>query len=657
MKKLFLILLFVSKILNAQFLELMQTDGRKAKNWYVDKDANGNGDATNWTNASTSLSSLKWNKIKGGDTILVSGGADSSVYGKQIIYQKGTYKTAVTIKKSTDESHDGKVIFSNSDNNESYAFLMYETSNIKLENITFKSSAVRDTLVNTRVISIGDCNDIWVNNCNVISDGHANPFYSSGGERIKVTNSRIEVVSNNYPNDQDCVQIYYGGGHTITGNTLIMRGTSPIYHHMDIMQIGALDATGNLQNTIANNFLYFISPNAENANAGIYLTSNSEDARFLIYNNIITVNTNWIIPIWVGESTDDPTDTYTVKMYNNTFINGSNGTPPVVFVNAVDTLVMKNNLIIGDSTTSSLLSFNYAALSIADVDSLDIDYNIYYNSRTKTNIAETATSTNLTFAQWQALGHDLHGYNIYPLFANKYGQSISDYSLDYPIMGGGLDLSTIFNTDINGRSRTEWAFGAIDSIQNYNLSFNGSQSYYHSHPDLLDLDNGDTIIVSGAVYLSNNTTAPVIFNYTDESATRYIKLSMPTDIPSKYFAGGVRGSVGLKNCTFNDNRLTQNSVWYSFRSVINGTDSTFSHYTNDLLDTEITDFTTYHIEDISTKTNPKLIIGSGLTGKLGKLKFEIHSASGIDTIYYDWQGANDTEKLQDKGNLNYDLGL
>ncbi len=67
--------------------------------WYVDKDATGNGNASSWDNAATSLSSLPWGSIGDteGDTIYVSGGSDSLTYVTQaIINRVMTYEVVVT---------------------------------------------------------------------------------------------------------------------------------------------------------------------------------------------------------------------------------------------------------------------------------------------------------------------------------------------------------------------------------------------------------------------------------------------------------------------------------------------------------------------------------------------------------------------------------
>ena len=49
--------------------------------YYVDKYAKGNGNGSSWTNAATAISKLNWSSIlKGGDTVYISGGTDSTAY-------------------------------------------------------------------------------------------------------------------------------------------------------------------------------------------------------------------------------------------------------------------------------------------------------------------------------------------------------------------------------------------------------------------------------------------------------------------------------------------------------------------------------------------------------------------------------------------------
>ncbi|HSD63793.1 MAG TPA: hypothetical protein VLB50_08335, partial [Ignavibacteriaceae bacterium] len=83
-------------------------------NYYVDRDANGNGNGTSWANAANTISALNWNNINGGDTVYVSGGTSSSVYDKDILTNAIITNGIVTITKGKDSGHNGRVIFEQS---------------------------------------------------------------------------------------------------------------------------------------------------------------------------------------------------------------------------------------------------------------------------------------------------------------------------------------------------------------------------------------------------------------------------------------------------------------------------------------------------------------------------------------------------------------
>ena len=111
-------------------------------------------------------------------------------------------------------------------------------------------------------------------------------FCAEAANHLSITNNTIETLNNGYTNEQDGMQIYKGGGgHTITGNTIILRGTNS-YPHRDGIQFAAAEGGNNyLQTTIANNFIY---------NSGqVLFLSDVGSGCFLIYNNIlVNVSTN-----------------------------------------------------------------------------------------------------------------------------------------------------------------------------------------------------------------------------------------------------------------------------------------------------------------------------------------------------------------------------
>lgn len=83
-----------------------------------------------------------------------------------------------------------------------------------------------------------------------------------------------------------------------------------------------------------------------------------------------------------------------------------------------------------------------------------VDYNGWYSGQA--NIYEFGT-TGHTWAQWQALGFDAHGFNADPRFLSATDLHLQNGS---PAIGSGLDLSSMFTDDLSGDTRTiPWSDG------------------------------------------------------------------------------------------------------------------------------------------------------------------------------------------------------
>lgn len=140
---------------------------------------------------------------------------------------------------------------------------------------------------------------------------------------------------------------------------------------------------------------------------------------------------------------------------------------------AIDTLVMKNNILIKDSLAPNILNIENTT-AYWNATYKDIDYNYYAEYAGISSPFAVAGGINKSWSQWQSDGFDVHGNSgnsTAVIFANKYGLNKEDY---YTETGRdeGVDLSAEFpflRYDILGNERTgSWDMGALE--------FGGSQS-------------------------------------------------------------------------------------------------------------------------------------------------------------------------------------
>jgi hypothetical protein len=112
----FLISYKINKLSFAVILFLLLSLQLFAADWYIDKNASGSNNGSNWANAWQSFTSINWNSIQPGDFIYISGGTDSTVYTSGMTVGKnGTagHPITITIGKYAPVStgHSGRVIF------------------------------------------------------------------------------------------------------------------------------------------------------------------------------------------------------------------------------------------------------------------------------------------------------------------------------------------------------------------------------------------------------------------------------------------------------------------------------------------------------------------------------------------------------------------
>ncbi len=424
--------------------------------FYVDKYATGNGSGSSWINAATSLSKLNWSIINGGDTVYISGGADSVIYPQDFIKNKRADEP-ITITGGKEEGHNGKVIFSASSINDYKATLAVDNCrNIKLTGITVEWEIDNNNMYCNNLL-VHNSSRIYIDGNHLITDGHCSPLNIVGDTVIFITNNNIETLLNSVDeqiqNDQDGIDVGGGaGGHTITGNVIHVRGLDGSNAHIDVMQWYKEGSSENLQSVIANNFFFDVEPSAIHNGSALYY-NDCYSNRLLIYNNIICGNTT----DWDGiDIVGNPAYHTSIRLFNNTILNGSPMASCLLFSN-LDTLIIENNIIINDITASKeILMVNPSTIKY-----LQSDYNHWYSrNRAWNNWTE---SIDILWTTWQGMGYDIHS-QISPItFANPYDPvSVSSYKV---ISGEiqGIDLSEYFKNDILGevRKEGEWRMGAV----------------------------------------------------------------------------------------------------------------------------------------------------------------------------------------------------
>ena len=441
------------------------------KNFYVDRDATGTGDGTTWTNACTSIASVFTKAISAGDTIYVSGGSDSTTYiqdGTKNKISAKTYVSDVVIAPSWESGHNGDVYFVEATSVNS-TFWVESSSHIKLTGMNFYTTLTGADGLYGLMIYRSD--HITIDNCAIVSSGACEGITISGtagvgSSYITVNNCTIEVLDNNEPYGQDNILINYGEGYTLTNNIFKHGGYNDAPHN-DFIQFVYVGGNGNnLQSIVANNFFYSTAYHAQ-AGGGVIFVSEAKDGRFLIYNNIIA---SYQAPAQAGiliAKHLTPTGTVSARIFNNTIISGAPTTYPIqtglVTGQIIDTLIIKNNIVINDSAQRAMVAIFYG--SIRDIDYVDIDYNHYYsNGWTSPLYWIDTTNHNIDWDAWQALGYDANSDTGTVSLANIWGTDIVDYALpsNSPLISAGTDLSAYFTTDILGNARSNWSLGAIE---------------------------------------------------------------------------------------------------------------------------------------------------------------------------------------------------
>jgi hypothetical protein len=194
-----------------------------------------------------------------------------------------------------------------------------------------------------------------------------------------------------------------------------------------------------------------------NATSGLFVSGAGVTNTILMYNNLFLENTNGgpsngDILVWPGNGS-------TTRILNNTFIGCGGGNAMQLYgkQGGTQTYEVMNNL---------CLRKTFINVAYGQYISLLASKNLGYNlpSRQEYSFSTSSSSAFKSLAQWQALGYDVGGFSSDPnLDSNYVPQSGS------PAINAGADLSAYFATDKNGKIRVgAWDIGAFEFWPGHN---------------------------------------------------------------------------------------------------------------------------------------------------------------------------------------------
>ena len=481
-----IIFIFLTFTLNAQSL------------WYVDRDSPSPGDATTWATAATDLgASAIWDNAARGDTVYISGGADSTTYPEMSQVSNKTLSGTgwLTIAPAWETGHNGDVYFVNIPGEGADLINFNNTDYIKITGLNLYFINPSDTSKSNCIYggNSGTGSDyLWIDNCHLISSGQYCVGFRIRGKFNTITDCTFETLDNIWNYEQELIYFEgtsgHSGGYTITGNTFISRSASPVEEgdHPDMWQGGGFGDTDNPETVVANNFFYWNRPEAWCA-AMLYTDGIPGNARILFYNNIMVqrlsgnVGDAGFYQFELRSNATYEASNLSIRLYNNTFIMAGYDAYGFtafqtwnLFPNFADTLIMKNNLIVNSTVQGAITDYrNFNGGLSGDIEVyatyVDIDYNYYSNNKSNEDVFRTNfTDRNLT--EWQNdLSYDLNSGFIAATSISFTALWDSTSPGTAYLTATGRDIGDDLTvecpectTDFNGNPRTgSWDMGAI----------------------------------------------------------------------------------------------------------------------------------------------------------------------------------------------------
>lgn len=504
--------------------------------WYVDKNATGLKNGTSWLNGWTSFSAINWSSIKPGDIIFISGGTDSVLYNENLIIGiSGNQSGRITISKSYESGHNGRVIFKPITGN---GILVNNKSYINVHGFE-----IENPLTNSS-------NNVEIDNCSYITVDSMYLRPNSRGVFIQECESGIEISRNKIitvtysTNQTDCIYSQRNREIKVWGNYLEVRNSEPNGHNdcFQSFQDGK-DATNSNKNTVTfyNNTLY--QNNIKQSNSSGTMPTYGW-GWFTYYNNLVIQPYSYVMGLGVQQNSDGSTN-MKARIWNNTFIAGSVQDKSIYFryMKNIDTIDVANNIIFS--------SYKYGSAKIDDSPNLTIkrwDNNIYYSTNSQwTRAIVNFNGSWKSLLEWKAMGHDINGFDQNPSLVNPVIglNGIGDYKNtgNSITINNGISILPYFNFDQIGTPRPQgnaWDIGAYEYTD-------GSVVTDNTSPNLLTA----TVI--------NPTTIELGFSEALESASALNKLNYT--INNGIVVNSVSLSTDSKKVTLNTTTNAANQTY------------------------------------------------------------------------------------------------
>ena len=396
-------LLLLSLII-AQFISLQViAQNSSGKHWFIDKNAvSSTGTGKTIGNAWTSFAGIGWSSMADGDTLFISGGADSTFYYEQLNVGRGH----ITIMPATIVGHNGKVII-DGQGIRSYCIQNNTYSYVTIYGLDLRNGSAAN-------IQLRNNNCVLSHNMLYIASGATSGLDIRGSNNIiEYTTSRTSNLQND--GQRDFCQATTGGHHIFRYNTHYNYNPDPD-DHTDFIQcyppFDDIEVYGN----------YVVDAEEKRANSNlIYL--NGLGGVVKVYNNVVidqsdsTVNTMITI-----KETTTATDLDTLLVYNNSLYSSGFGYGINIDASVVGTpvyMAIYNNAIRGDSKGRDTYTTNaFIPILVKSSTTPTINNNIYWEDDPARNLALSYNGSSYSFSSWQGLGFDVNGLNAIPSYTS-----------------------------------------------------------------------------------------------------------------------------------------------------------------------------------------------------------------------------------------------